>query len=120
MSHAVSKFIVDNFYWLLLAILALNEMQRRYRAEVAKKRLATLYLAIMVFVLYMYAYGLIRLNLTDLLLLAYLALAAALIDVFRKTFLPFKLRCTDCGKSLSFNNVMFSDSNRCDSCAQRK
>lgn len=116
MSHPVSGVIVDYAYWVFLAMLVLNLVQRRHQAVAQRKRFAVLYLAIMVFVLYIYSYGLIRLDISDWFLLAYGGPAALFLVVFRTTFLPFALRCRGCGARLTFNRVMFSDSNLCATC----
>jgi hypothetical protein len=117
LTHFVSNLIVEYFYWVFLAILALNVMQRRRGREAQQKRFATLYLAIMVFVFYIYAYGIIRLGLSDWYLLVYLGISVGLIAMFRSVFLPFTLRCRACKQVLSFNRVVFSDTNLCADCA---
>lgn len=117
MAHAVSNVIVDYAYWVFLAMLVLNLIQRRHRGEAQRKRFAVLYLAIMVFVLYIFSYGLIRLNISDWFLLVYAGVVAVLLAVFRETFLPFTLRCRGCGAILTFDRILFSDSNLCVECA---
>jgi len=117
LTHIVSNLIVEYFYWVFLAILAVNLMQRRRGREAQQKRLASLYIAIMVFIFYIYAYGLIRLGLSDWYLLIYLAVAVGLMASFRKLFLPFTFRCRSCKQVLSFNRMIFSDTNLCADCA---
>lgn len=116
MAHPVSNFIVSYFYWLFLAILVVNLMQRRYRAKAQRKRFATLYIAILVFVLYIYAFTLIRFNLSDWLLLIYGGAAGVLIGVYRRAFLPFALHCVSCGATLPFDRVVYADNNLCADC----
>lgn len=117
MAHPVSNFIVSYFYWVFLGILVLNVMQRKYREKARRKRNATLYIAILVFVFYIYAYGVIRLNLSEWFLLIYVAVVAALLGFYRRTFLPFTIRCRKCERSLTFDRVFYSDSNLCAECA---
>ena len=120
MIHPVSNFIVSYFYWVFLGVLVVNLMQRRRRAEAQRKRSATLYLAIFVFVFYIYAYGIIQLNLPEWFLLLYVALVAALMWFYRRTFLPFTLKCRSCATTLSFDRILYADSNLCLECAERE
>lgn len=120
MAHPVSNFIVSYFYWVFLGVLVVNVMQRRHRAEAHRKRTATLYLAIFVFVLYIYAYGIIQLNLSEWFLLLYCGVVGALIGIYRRTFLPFRLRCRSCSKPLTFDRFIYSDTNLCLECADRE
>ena len=116
MVHPVSNFIVSYFYWLFLAILVVNLTQRRHRAKAQRKRFATLYIAILVFVAYIYAFTLIRFNLSDWLLLIYVVVAGVLIGVYRRAFLPFSLHCVSCGTTLAFDRVIYADNNLCADC----
>ncbi|HUX20172.1 MAG TPA: hypothetical protein VMW69_02965 [Spirochaetia bacterium] len=119
MAHPVSNFIVSYFYWVFLAILVVNLMQRRYREKAQRKRFASLYIAILVFVLYIYAFGVIRLNVSELFLLIYAAAAGLLLWSYRKTFLPFSFRCRSCKKPLTFDRFAYADSNLCAECQEK-
>ncbi len=118
MNHPVSNFIVSYFYWVFLAILVLNLLQRKYRQKAQRKRGATLYVAIFVFVFYIYAYGIIQLGLSEWFLLVYLAVVGLLVGFYPQTFLPFRLRCASCSKTLSFDRFFYSDDNLCEQCAR--
>jgi len=115
-AHPVSNFIVSYFYWLFLAILVVNLTQRRHRGKAQRKRFATLYIAILVFVLYIYGFTLIRFNLSDWFLLIYAGVAGILVGVYRRTFLPFSLHCVSCGATLPFDRVVYADNNLCRDC----
>lgn len=95
-------------------------MQRKYREKAHGKRTATLYIAILVFSLYIYAYGIIHFNLSEWLLLIFAGLIGLLVGIYRKTFLPFRLRCRSCSKNLSFDRIVYSDSNLCLECAEKE
>ena len=119
MPHPVSQFIVDNFFWVFIAILVLNLMQRRYRKEVERKRSATLYLAIIVFLLNIYAYGVIRLQLSDFFIAGYAVVAIVVIVRFKNIFFPFAYHCRECHRVMDFNRIVYFDSNLCASCAEK-
>lgn len=119
-AHPVSNFIVSYFYWVFLGILVINLMQRRHRAEAPRKRNATLYIAIFVFVFYIYAYGVIQLRLSEWFLLLYVGLVGSLMWYYRRIFLPFTLRCRSCAKTLTFERIIYSDTNLCLECAERE
>jgi len=118
--HPVSAFVVEYFYWVFIAVLVVNLMQRKYRREVLKKRAATLYVAVVVFAFYIYAYGVIHFNFSDLLLIPYVAVAATLFAVYRRVLFPFAYRCKSCRLPLDFNRILYSDSNLCSQCAEKQ
>lgn len=119
MAHPVSNFIVSYFYWVFLAVLVLNLMQRRHRQNAARKRNATLYFAIFVFVYYVYAFGVIQLKLSEWFLLIYPAAIAVLVWFYRRTFFPFSIRCLSCSKPLTFDRFFYADDNLCAECEER-
>lgn len=120
MVHPVSNFIVSYFYWVFLGVLVINIMQRKHRAEAQRKRNATLYIAIFVFVFYIYAYGIIRLGLSEWFLLVYVGIIGSFMWFYRRIFLPFTIHCRSCAKTLSFERLLYSDSNLCLECAERE
>jgi len=118
--HPVSSFVVEYFYWVFIAVLVLNLLQRKYRREVLKKRAATLYIAVVVFAFYIYAYGVIHFDFSDLLLIPYVAVAVTLFAVYRRVLFPFAYHCTSCRQPLDFNRMLYSDSNLCSQCAEKQ
>lgn len=119
MAHPVSNFIVSYFYWVFLAILVVNLMQRRHREKAQRKRFATLYIAVLVFALYIYAYGVIRFNVSEIFLLIYGVIAGLLIGFYRKSFIPFSFRCQSCAKPLTFDRFVYADNNLCADCQEK-
>jgi hypothetical protein len=119
MNNPVSTFIAENFFWVLIAVLALNLFQRRKGKASRTKRQATLWWAILVFGLYVAGVLLVQFELSDLFLLIYAAVAAGLVYKFRTVFLPFKLKCVSCRKQMDFNQIFFDDSNLCMGCKEK-
>ncbi len=119
MGNPVSQFVSQNFYWVFIAILVVNLLQRKYRRAAFKKRNATLYLAIAVFLFSVCAVGIVSLKISDYYLLIYAGIAIPVFIVFRKTLLPFTLRCRDCRETLDFNRVLYADSNLCANCERK-
>lgn len=119
MSRPVSMFIAENFFWVLIAVLALNLFQRRKGKASRQKRQATLWWAILVFGLYVAGVFIVQFKVSDLFLLIYASIAAGLVYKFRYIFLPFKLKCVSCGKQMDFNQIFFDDSNLCTNCKEK-
>jgi len=120
MNNPISTFIADNFFWALVAVLALNLFQRKHGVRAKKKRMATLFLALFVFALYSYAILVVQLKLHDLFLLIYVAVAAVVMYLLRKSVLPFRFNCISCGKRLDPKEIAFEDSNTCESCREKQ
>jgi len=119
MNNPISTFIADKFFWGLIAILALNLFQRKHGEKAKKKRQATLYLAIVFFGLFCSGILIVQLKLHDLYLLIYLAIAAAIVYIFRVHLLPFRLKCTSCSTRLDPKDIVFQDSNMCEKCREK-
>ncbi len=112
----VATFLGKNLYYLLLAVLFLNLLQRRHMQTGRKKRFATLYIAVAVLVLMSIALGIMRFRLPDLLLVPAAAALGILFYVYRDRVLPFRLRCHRCHAKLDYNRVLYHDSNLCADC----
>jgi hypothetical protein len=119
MTNQISTFIADNFFWGLIAVLALNLFQRKYKEAAKKKRQATLFLAIFVFALYSYAILIVQLKLHDAYLLIFLVIAAVVMYMLRKHVLPFRFKCVSCGTRLDPKDIVFNDSNTCEKCREK-
>ena len=115
---AVSHFFSRYLYYPVVLILLFNLFQRRYKEEGRSKRLATLYLGIMVMALWALSFFFLRFGIPDILLLSAPAVYTVLILAFRDRMLPFRFHCACCGKQLSPKTVMFIDSNRCSACEE--
>jgi len=98
-------------------VLALNLFQRRYQQTAQRKRLATLYLAMLVLAWMVLVIVVVAFRWPEWLLapgtLALVALGAA----FHRHTFPFRFRCVRCGAFLEAGRVLFHDSNDCARCA---
>jgi hypothetical protein len=115
--HTITLFLSKNIYYLLLAVLALNMFQRRYQQYAQKKRMATLYLGILILIFMVGTILIVNFKLPDVLILPLAAGVILFGYVKREHVLPFRLNCRQCGQSLSGKRVLFFDANTCDACA---
>jgi hypothetical protein len=116
--NTVTTFVAENILYLLLAVLVLNMLQRRYRQHAQTKRLATLYIASLVLALMVGNVLIVYLNLPDILFLLLLAVLVLVGYRFRKQVFPFRLNCRLCGERLTGKRILFYDSNTCEKCEQ--
>lgn len=111
------QFIQDYFYYVFLAMILINFMMGRKKGISHTKRQAVLYMAIAVFILYMYNMLLIKHNLGDIYLLLYFAVVIPLYIFLKKYLFPYTTtRCVKCGKRLSLNQIFYFDSVECETC----
>lgn len=113
---SISEFLAQNLFAVLIAVLVLNLVQRRYQNQAQKKRLASLLFAILILLLMGASATIQHFLLRDLVLLPVILLLAATAYLFRRHFFPFSLHCRKCGKKLQFKTVLFFDSNCCEEC----
>lgn len=109
-------FIADNFYYVFLGWLVLNLVQRRYRGRGAGKRSATLYQAILIFIVYIGATVIREEGFEVKWIIIPLAVVAAAIYFFRDRILPYKRNCVNCGAKLNMNQIFLYDANLCEKC----
>ncbi|MDC7233497.1 MAG: hypothetical protein PQJ58_09715 [Spirochaetales bacterium] len=109
-------FIADNFYYVFLGWLILNLVQRRYRERGTKKRSATLYQAILIFIVYIGATVIREEGFEVKWIIVPLAVVAAAIYFFRDRILPYKRNCVNCGAKLNMNQIFLFDANLCADC----
>ncbi|MBF9017480.1 MULTISPECIES: hypothetical protein [unclassified Oceanispirochaeta] len=109
-------FIADNFYYVFLGWLVLNLIQRRYRSRGAKKRTATLYQAILIFIIYIGATIIREESFEVKWIIVPLAVVAAAIYFFRDRILPYKRNCVNCDAKLNMNQIFIYDANLCADC----
>jgi uncharacterized membrane protein len=118
--NTVTTFVSENILYLLLAVLVLNMLQRRYQQHARKKRFATLYVAILILVLMVGTALIVYLELPDILFLPLLAVLVLVGYRFRKQVFPFRLTCRLCGEKLTGKRIFFYDSNTCEKCEQSR
>ena len=108
---SIAELLFDNLYWVFLGMILLNILQRRHGGEARKKRFATLYLAVALFLMQVYSGIIARQELGDLWLIPGVAVVLGALVVFREHTLPFRFRCAVSGKPLDFNTFLYKDSN---------
>jgi 8-oxo-dGTP diphosphatase len=103
-------------YYLLLVPLALTLFGRNQGVTADGKRKGYLAWALLVLVANAVLVAFLRFEVP--LAWLYPLGAVALLGVlrWRRLFLPWRLRCKDCGAHLSTTRVLYRDDNRCDSC----
>jgi 8-oxo-dGTP diphosphatase len=114
--HPLTLFLQKNLFYLLLAVLALNLFQRRYQKTSQRKRLATLYLAILVLAWMVLVIVVVAFGWPDWLLIPFTLALAGVGAVFHRHTFPFRFRCARCGKQLEAKRIVFFDSNTCEAC----
>lgn len=112
----VSQFVSNNFFWLFVAILAVNLFQRKYLAVGERKRFATLYMSMVVLAVMAFSALLLQFSLPDWLFLPFIALLAGAVWVFRAKIFPFRLRCVRCAGRLQGDRILYYDNNLCAEC----
>jgi hypothetical protein len=114
--ETVTTFVADNILYLLLAVLLVNMLQRRYQQHARMKRFATLYIAILVMALMVGTVLIVYLDLPDIIFLPLLAVLVFIGYRFRNKVFPFRLNCRICGERLSGKRILYFDSNTCEKC----
>ena len=114
----IVRAIAEYAPWIVVAMLTLNLSQRRHLEHGERKRFATLYLSILVLVVFASSHLILLYGLPAATLGVVALLILAVAGVFREQVLPFRLWCTSCGAKLSPKRVLYYDSNRCRNCEQ--
>ncbi|MQY77117.1 MAG: hypothetical protein GH155_05735 [Spirochaeta sp.] len=113
---SIANFIQRGIYYLLLALLIVNLLQRKHIKTGPKKRLATLYLAIVALVLMTAAFLVRQFNFSESLLLPVILAAFLLVLSKRSIFIPYQILCRKCGQRLGWQRFLYHDSNLCEPC----
>ncbi len=90
--------------------------QRRYHERGSRKRNATLYLTLVLLVVWALVYLVARFSGEDLYLVPIAFFAVVLLAWQRRAIFPYRLRCARCGVPLSIARILFYDSNECETC----
>ncbi len=108
-------FIVDKFYYLFLGLIILSLVQR-HRGRGNTKRTATVFQAILVFIIYIGAMVIQEEGLEKKWIAIPFAVVALALYLFRPRILPYKLHCRNCGTRLTASQIFMHDSNLCAAC----
>jgi uncharacterized membrane protein len=107
----IVDFVAEYFFWVFIAILLVNVLQRRYQSQAQKKRFATLYLGIAAFLIYVAAMTVVTYNLSPYYFLIAVVAVVGVVYRYREQTFPFRLRCRRTGKILNMETILFRDSN---------
>ena len=110
-SQLIAQFISGHLYWVFLGIIFLNITQRKHRATAARKRVATIYLAVAALVIHTASNLVLAYDGSDLHVVAVLLITVGAVAYFRDRAFPFTLRCRASGKLLDVHTVLYRDSN---------
>ena len=119
---AVSQWIMELGIWPLVVMVLPNLMVfRKYGPAATKKRVASIYQAIAVFLVTLVAGGVVNFGLTDASLFVGIAVIAAGAYLLRKQMFPYRLTCPECDRkhnilSGEIKNVYVMDDHLCDAC----
>jgi len=112
-------------YFLLLGLLILFMIQKRYGDRGAGKRLATLYLSMAVLAVYAAVMLLMVPNVVPrpaaiVVFFATVTVATAICIMKREKIFPARLHCVRCGSRLPLERSLFVDSNVCEACEKEE
>ena len=112
------NFIADNFYYLFIALILFNFFQRKQMGKGQRKRMASLIISIMVFILYIGAILITVKNLSHLWILLPVAVDISLFLTLKNRIMIFRKNCEKCGGKLSYTEMLSIDSNLCSNCEE--
>ena len=115
----VLGFFYDFFSWIMFLVIILNIQQRKYRHSFAKRR-ATLILAVDWLSVYVLLILRKQFGLPEWTEWLCVGLGLGVIIIFHRIFWPFRLKCSKCGKKLSFDKILGGDDNLCQDCYWEK
>jgi len=107
----ISNWIAENFFWVFIAILFLNMLQRRHNETASKKRFATLYLGIAAFGVFVAGTSIVEFSLSDIYLIPAVGIIGTVLYIYRDHTFPFRLYCRETGKRLTWEEILYDDSN---------
>ncbi len=112
----VITFVSAYFYYVFLGLILVTVMQRRRGAKGQVKRVAMLFQAIAVFLIFVASRTLALLEWPGWAFYVMVAVIGAGLYLLRDRAFPYRLNCSSCGKRLEFNQVYFLDETRCPDC----
>ena len=105
----IAAWVADTFYWVFIAVLVVNLTQRRHQSKAEKKRFATLYLGLAVFVFFILAQMIVRFGGADWMLVPAAVLVLATVYALREHTFPFRLYSPVDGRRLTFQEILYDD-----------
>jgi hypothetical protein len=113
---AISSLLLKVLLVPMIGLWAFHLYQRRFKEAATRKRIATLSLTLIIIAAWGAAWIFQRYGVDDVYLAAVAAGAVAVVIWQRKLVVPYRLRCVQCGKSLTMTRILSQDSNKCEIC----
>lgn len=110
------KFITDQYFWLLIALLLVNFLQKKYNPQSQKKRMAVIWIAFLTLIWYLCALIILKNQWPHWLAAIAFFFVAVVGIILRKATWPFRTTCSSCGKKLTFRQWLSQDENLCNTC----
>jgi hypothetical protein len=114
--NPVSFIIIKGFPFLLLLLILLNMIQKRFLRNWEPKRKATMAMFFLTAGLVILSVLVVKFGLADLVFLPVAPAVAALLIVKRDLFFPFTFKCGNCGKIVSPRDFLCANDNLCTGC----
>ncbi|MEX2442086.1 MAG: hypothetical protein WD492_00665 [Alkalispirochaeta sp.] len=105
----IAGYLSDGLYWVFLAMLLLNILQRKHQKKAEKKRFATLYLALGLFGLLIVSQLIVIYDGADWMLVPGFAAVAAVVYRYRRHTFPFRLYSPADGRRLTWDEILYDD-----------
>ena len=116
METEIIRTIQQILAFAVIAVFIFNLTQRKYQKAGAHKRFASLYIAIMLTILYGATFIITEYNAEQWVLIP-AAAGAVFLGFWKKDkIFIFSRNCTSCGKPMQLTRTLYFDSNRCQSC----
>lgn len=109
-----------NFTFIIVGFLVINLYQKKYGDEGLTKRMATLLFSFLLLAFYGFIVAMKKFGLPISFLWVFIASAFLVVLLNRKSFLPFKIKCTICGKANNWESLLFLDSNEHKNCTKKE
>ena len=90
----VAQFLNKTLYFPVVLILIVNLLQRRHMKEGLAKRYATLYIGLILLLLWGFTFLMIRFGIPDWLLIPYCLVGVTVTVLARSKVVPFRLKCS--------------------------
>ncbi|MDA3950115.1 MAG: hypothetical protein PF508_12970 [Spirochaeta sp.] len=105
----VAVWAAERLYWVFLGLIFLNVLQRKHQKYAQKKRMATLSLAIGLFLLLVAGQTINVLGGSDWMFYVAVAFFGGIVYIYRDQMLPFRLRSAVDGRWLQSHEILFDD-----------
>ncbi len=112
--------ITSDIYWVLIGVLVLNLFQRKHIATGQRKRMATLFFALLILLSNVLFAVILSTGMPQWTAFIAVAIAVFVGYAIRTKLLVFKFKCPSCGARLDTTSLLFHDSNLCVSCRDER